>query len=222
MTDEIQTFEETFEPEKEYVVSSLETLKVVSDPIRLRILETLVVKAMTVKEVAARLGLTATKLYYHINLMEEHGLIRVVSQRIVSGIIEKQYRTRAYSFDVDKSLLAINPAEEGGPVDMMLHVVFDSTRDDVRNAIDKGLMTPGAGDPIKRNGIIFRSITKLTPEGVGEFQERLLALAKEFNLHINEGTPDEEDETLRTYGFTVALFPMVEDIPNNRTTINID
>ncbi len=124
MSDEMQTFEEPFEVEKEYLVTSLETLKVMADPIRLHILEHLVAKPMTVKELAKRLGTTPTKLYYHINLMEEHGLIKVVSQRIVSGIVEKQYRTRAKSFDVDKSLLALGGNQAGGPLDIMRAVVF--------------------------------------------------------------------------------------------------
>src|SRR5215203_2248130 len=113
MSDEMQTFEEPFEVEKEYLVTSLETLKVMADPVRLHILENLVAKPMTVKELAKRLGSTPTKLYYHINLMEEHELIKVVSQRIVSGIVEKHYRTRAQSFDVDKSLLALGGNDAG-------------------------------------------------------------------------------------------------------------
>src|SRR6476659_4447233 len=105
MSDALQMVEETFEPEKMYVVKDLETLKVISDTTRIRILEMLVEKACTVKELARVLNLTPTKLYYHINLLEEHGLIRVVGTRIVSGIIEKQYRVLAYSIDIDRALL---------------------------------------------------------------------------------------------------------------------
>ena len=50
MSDELQMVEETFEPEKRYVVKDLETLKVISDTTRIRILEMLVEKACTVKE----------------------------------------------------------------------------------------------------------------------------------------------------------------------------
>ena len=222
MPDEVQTFEDVFEPDKEYMVTSLETLKVVSDPIRLRILELLVEKSRTVKELASRLGSTPTKLYYHVNLLEEHGLLKVVSQRIVSGIIEKQYRTRAYSFNVDKAIFALNAGEEGSPVDAMLKLIFDATRDDVRQAIEQGLMKPSEQDPVKRNGMIFRSITKLAPEQLGEFQERLLALTKEFNCMSDSTDKEQQSETLTTYGFTVALFPFPYDMPNNSTTIDID
>lgn len=222
MTEEVQTFEETFEPDKEFMVSSLETLKVISDPVRLRILESLIEKPLTVKEVAARLGTTATKLYYHVNLMEEHGLLRVVSQRIVSGIIEKQYRTRAFSFDVDKELLSISTGEEGGAIDLMLKAVFNSTSDDVRQAIDLGLLNPSENDPSKRNGIIFRSVTKIRRSQVREFQERLLALTKEFNnahTAIEHEAEDENDPSM-PYGFTVALFPFPYELPSRQIVID--
>jgi DNA-binding transcriptional ArsR family regulator len=220
MPDEVQTFEETFEPEQEYVVTSLDTLKVASDPTRLRILECLVERPQTVKEVASRLGSTPTKLYYHVNLLEEHGLIKVVSQRIVSGIIEKQYRTRAYSFNVDKSLFALNSSEEGGPMDTMLKAIFDATRDDVRRAIEHGLLDPTEKDPVKRNGLTFRSIAKLSPDRLREFQERLLALVKEFGDFEDMKEREKRGDTLQTYGLTVALFPFVNDMPNTRTTID--
>src|SRR5215204_4136406 len=104
MIDEWQTVGGEFEPEKEFVLDNLEALKVTADPTRLRLLESLVEKPLTVKEVAKKLDIASTKLYYHINLLEEHGLIRVVKQRVVSGIIEKQYRTRAYSFNVKQAM----------------------------------------------------------------------------------------------------------------------
>ena len=220
MSDEMQTFEEPFEVEKEYLVTSLETLKVMADPVRLHILENLVAKPMTVKELAKRLGSTPTKLYYHINLMEEHGLIKVVSQRIVSGIVEKQYRTRAKSFDIDKSLLALGGNETGGPLDIMLGVVFDATREDVRRAIELGLMKPTEEDPTKRNGMIMRAVTKFSPERMGEFHERVLSLVKEFETKATSDGEEDENQGLLTYGFTVALFPYPSEMQSTTTTID--
>lgn len=74
----------------EMMIEDAETLRVLADPLRLRIRE-LMVRPCTVKQVAAVLGIAPTKLYYHINLLEKHKLIVVVAARVVSGIIEKQY-----------------------------------------------------------------------------------------------------------------------------------
>lgn len=60
----------------------------------------------TVKQIAAKLNIPPTKLYYHFKQLEEHGLIRVVDTRLVSGIVEKLYQARAYSYRVDKGLLS--------------------------------------------------------------------------------------------------------------------
>lgn len=223
MVDETQTVEESSEVEKEYVVTSLETLKVMADPVRLHILESLVGHPMTVKELAKRLGTPAAKLYYHINLMEEHGLIKVVSQRIVSGILEKQYRTRAKSFDIDKGLLALGGSQDGGPLDMMLKVVFDATREDVRKAITLGLMKPTEEDPALRNGMLMRVVTRFSQDRLKEFQDRLLSLIKEFDSKENTEKKLEEgheDEDQITYGFTVALFPFSSELPNSTTIID--
>lgn len=208
MSDELQMVEETFEPEKRYVVKDLETLKVISDTTRIRILEMLVEKACTVKELARTLDLTPTKLYYHINLLEEHGLIRVASTRIVSGIIEKQYRVLAYSIDIDRSLLNLGTEGSDAALDKMLRVIFDATREDVRDALKQGLMDMGEDDPRKRKGLAFRTMAKLTPEQARNFQERLLEVIKEFST-INDDLKGTEPEDCRSYGLTVAFFPSV-------------
>src|SRR5688572_24810596 len=94
-----------FVPAESYLVTDLETLKVLADPLRLRIRE-LMGKPTTVKQVAAKLDLPATKLYYHINLLEKHGLIVLVDTRVVSGIIEKHYQVSAQNVRVAKHLLS--------------------------------------------------------------------------------------------------------------------
>src|SRR4051812_17141092 len=90
-----------FEPEALHMIADLETLRVIADPVRVQILEASVMEPRTVKQIARLLGIPATKLYYHINMMEEHGLLRVVGTRLVSGILEKQYRATAMSFSFD-------------------------------------------------------------------------------------------------------------------------
>src|SRR5689334_15395153 len=92
----------------ELVITDLETLKVISDPLRLQIMEVVQHNSRTVKQIAAELDIAPSKLYYHINLMEEHGLIHVTDTRIVSGIIEKQYQAAARNLRVNHSLLSPN------------------------------------------------------------------------------------------------------------------
>ncbi|MEO8285054.1 MAG: winged helix-turn-helix domain-containing protein [Chloroflexota bacterium] len=204
MSNQIQTAGEEFTPAKEMVINSLEMLKVAADPTRLRILEVLTERPLTVKQIAGDLETTPTKLYYHINLLEEKGLIVVTGSRIVSGIIEKQYRTAATSMRVDRELLAISGTGDDGGVDALLSVVFDAARNDVLQGIKRGIIKLAEDDPAEQNTILMRTITRLTPERFQDFRERFGALLKEFNAMDSE---KDEDPTALTYGLTVALYP---------------
>jgi len=79
-------------------MSHVDVLKVLADPLRLNILYALTrrrgpdLAAKTVKELAAELGEPQTKLYRHIKQLEATGLIRSVSSRVVSGIVEHRYQ----------------------------------------------------------------------------------------------------------------------------------
>src|SRR5689334_6448391 len=68
------------EPAAEFVISDVETLKAISDPLRLRILETMVSRRdaqWTVKELATHLEVPQTRLYHHVELLLERDLIRL-------------------------------------------------------------------------------------------------------------------------------------------------
>jgi DNA-binding transcriptional ArsR family regulator len=80
------------------VVSNVDLLKALADPLRLRLLHALIpgsgaaLPTMSVKELAAELGEPQTKLYRHVKHLESAGLIRAVASRVVSGIVEQRYQ----------------------------------------------------------------------------------------------------------------------------------
>src|SRR5262245_13270203 len=80
------------------VIEDVATLRVLSEPVRIAVLRTLMTDAevvppvMTAKELAAVLGEPQTKLYRHLKQLEEAGLIQVAETRVVSGILEQRYR----------------------------------------------------------------------------------------------------------------------------------
>jgi DNA-binding transcriptional ArsR family regulator len=81
------------------VASNVDVLKALADPLRLRLLYALTrgsggvtLPAMSVKELAAELGEPQTKLYRHVKHLESAGLIRSVTSRVVSGIVEHRYQ----------------------------------------------------------------------------------------------------------------------------------
>jgi DNA-binding transcriptional ArsR family regulator len=196
------TTDEYPEPAAELVVKDLETLKVISDPLRLQILELMLGGPCTVKQLAKELNTTTTKLYYHINLLEQHGLIRVVNTRVVSGIIEKQYHVTAYSVRPDKSLLS--PAsgavfEEGLP--MLVSNVFEHTANDINRSIKAGLISTADADRQHRTFMLLRTVSQMSKDQLATFYSRLEELLKEFNAVCT----DEPDD--KVYGLMVALYP---------------
>jgi DNA-binding transcriptional ArsR family regulator len=86
------------------IIEDLATLRLLSDPLRLRLIEELGMQPTTVKELAKAMDMKPNRLYYHVNLLEEHGLVRVTQTRIVSGIVERTYALVAKHFAVSEAL----------------------------------------------------------------------------------------------------------------------
>nr|AIA15696.1 Helix-turn-helix domain protein [uncultured bacterium] len=203
MPDEFQ-IENNPQPDEKFVVNSLETLKVMADPNRLRILEEMIEGPRTVKQLASALETTPTKLYYHINLLEEHGLIKVISTRVVSGIIEKLYHVSAYQYPIDKSLLSLaeSSAEEGFPT--IVSSVLDHTATEIRRSIKSGLIDLQSHSKGHRTFMLIRTLSKLSSKKADEFMTRFEELMQEFNDCDEVESPDPD---ARVYGLTIACYP---------------
>nr|AIA18827.1 Helix-turn-helix domain protein [uncultured bacterium] len=200
MIEENQTLEE-FTPDEEMVIKDLETIKVLSHPLRLQILQMLIAGPRTVKEIAEEIGTPPNKLYYHFNLLEQHAAIRVVSTRIVSGIIEKSYRISAYRITPDPSLLSPASQEANETFTKILGTVFERTADDIRRSIDAGLIDLGNKDKQRRTLLAMNNLVRLSPEKARLFFTKLEEVMKEMD---DSGGDNEED---RVYGLTIAFYP---------------
>ena len=184
----------------EIVITDPETLKVVADPLRLRILK-LLKQPTTVKEVAEAVDIPPTKLYYHFSQLEKHELIQVVETRVVSGIIEKHYQTAARRFRVDESLFATKQ-EAVEHIDTILSAIFDNAKREVKQSIEAGLMQIGKEAPCEE-GTFFQANICPAPEQLTSFCERLMPLLEECDSWdcAAEGT------SYQPYGLMVALRP---------------
>jgi DNA-binding transcriptional ArsR family regulator len=206
MTDEERA---AFQPAEQFIITTLETLKVFSDPLRQQILETLLDGAKTVKQIAAELTLSPTKLYYHVNLLEEHGLIRVTDTRIVSGIIEKQYRASARSFEIRRSLLLPGQQAKDENLDAALDAILNPIRRSIHISVERGLIDNSDTAPMHRKLFLRRGLTRLSQAQAEAFYERLDALIKEF-----EGMKSENDDG-DAYRLLLSCFPVVSHPPTH-------
>ena len=167
-------------------VDDAATLRVLSDPTRLAIINRLMEGAAreprvcTAKQLAKELDEPQTKLYRHLNQLEAAGLIEVVAVRMVSGIPERHYRTAQLSLRIDEGFL-------GGetPLDDALRAlaaVLDRHRNDLFTAIREGRVRLDPAAP--QTGPFRHTIAALDAtipvEVAGDFARRLAALVEEF------------------------------------------
>lgn len=188
------------------LIDSVETLRVVADPLRLRLLALLRRAPATAKELARGLEVPLKGLYYHLALLEEHQLIRVRSTRVVSGIIEKQYEVTAYRISVERALLDPEASESSG-LEVYLSFVLDHARAEIQRSVAAGLIAPHAPAPDARAGglNLGRIWMRLTPEQRDELAARMDELHKAFAAR--QAAPD--DPTAQYYELLIGVYPVI-------------
>ena len=190
------------QPDDELIIDDLETLHVISDPLRLKLLNAIIDQAKPIKQIAAELELDQIKLYYHFKIMEKHGLVKVVEERVISGIVEKVYRARARTMRVAGGLLSITgPADES--TDEMLTYVFDKARNKLEKGIAENELSIEPTAPPQRRFIAERCSKRLPPELARQFFDRLEALTDEFLTSL-ERQPAYGD----WYDLVLAMYPI--------------
>src|SRR5437588_6586636 len=80
-------------------LGDLSALRAIADPLRVRILDLLGQRPMSVKALAAELELPRNKLHYHVNVLERHGLIAVAEVRLVGSSPERRYVPTGRTFE---------------------------------------------------------------------------------------------------------------------------
>lgn len=90
----------------ELVLRRLQQIKVLADPLRLRIFEALIETARTPKQVADLLGRKPTGLYHHVRALESAGLVRQTESRKKRGTVERYYRAVAERVRVHPAVFA--------------------------------------------------------------------------------------------------------------------
>lgn len=73
-------------------------------PLRLDLLKRMA-EARTCQELAAQVGQTAQKVYYHVKVLEQAGLVEKTAERRVRGIMEGFYRAQARSYWLSPQLV---------------------------------------------------------------------------------------------------------------------
>jgi DNA-binding transcriptional ArsR family regulator len=152
-------------PETRYIEDA-ETLKALAEPTRIAILTALLrppwPRVMSVKELAAELDMTQTRLYRHIRQLEEADLIEVAETRVVSGILEQRYQANVRDVRFGPDFLLSHPDESLAA----FRVLFDE--------FARGMLTATEKHGVKPQ--MFYYDPTISPEAAMELGRRLLAI----------------------------------------------
>jgi DNA-binding transcriptional ArsR family regulator len=187
------------------IIKDLETLKVLTDPLRLQIIEVLAPEPQTVNQIANQLGLSGSRLYYHFHMLEASGLIRVVETRMVNNIMEKIYWITADTFDVDKDLLNFTSDAGQENLTRVVTASLDATREDILRSLQaRRIELDHGAKPDPRNMVIGKIKKRLRTGTYQYFVDAFNALIKEFS-----DLPDEIEENGEAsyYALTCYLYP---------------
>jgi len=147
----------------------------------------------TVAEVAADLGVPVTRLYHHVNKLEQLGLIRVVATRQVAAVTERRYQVVGRSFRVSPELLQSSDERE-------LVAAFGSLFDVAKLSLQRWLESGSGNEFPERGALLTLSEFHLTPQRRYELVERMRALISEF------GDEDDEGDDAQTVTFFASVF----------------
>lgn len=186
-----------------YTIDNLETLRLLADPLRISVMQAFAADPSTprtVKQIAAELGAGPTKLYYHVNLLEEHGLLRVADSRVVSGIIEKSYLPAGKSITIDAGLMQVSPGGREAAAATMA-ALLQTAASELTASVTAAPPPPpeAAGTPRIH---VTKSLSRIEPARHAEFMARVSALVEEFeNVY---GSPVSEP----SHALVIAYYPL--------------
>lgn len=177
-----------------YRIRDLETVRLLSDPLKLRLLQAFADSAKTTKQVARELGEPVTKLYRHVDALHDSGLLEVVGEKQKRGTIERTFQAVAQRFEVDHSLFSGESTDKGADA---IRQVLRGSETEILDALAK------VGDEEETQAIFARVRGRASPEKMAELQETLREWVQ--SLPSDDQAPADDS---RAYGGLIAFYPI--------------
>jgi len=186
--------------EDRFVITRLEQLKAMADPLRVRIVEAVTHRDLTVAELAKKVGQPVGRLYHHVDLLLEAGLI-VVTRRIKKrGTEERRFRAVARDIVVDDRIFAVSPPSDQDPGALVevSRAFFAGLGDDLAQAADAGAIVQT--DPVRR---VF-----LEQQELGLTAAQYQELCRTLDRWIDQAKGMSRPQAAARYRVAVTMFPL--------------
>lgn len=182
-------------------IISLDTLKMLGDPLRAKLLNLFASAPATIQELARQLDIPVTRLYYHVHKLEQHNLIQVIDSHQVGGTIEKVYFAKARQFIISRDELTGTGDEALSKVDILIDYALTETGKAIRKSVQSGVIDLQQFTPHPQALHIRRGGGRISTAQASQFYQRLSDLVNEFtNTTMEDGEQGE-------YFLAVAFFP---------------
>lgn len=175
-----------------FKIRDLEQVRLLSDPLKLQLLQAFAEGPKTTKQVAAALGENVTKLYRHVDALLDSGLLVVVDEKQKRGTIERTFRAIAQRFEADHSLFTSDAGPEAA----------NAAREMLRILEAEILVAlANASDADDEQTIVTRIRGRASPEKIAE----LRAMLEDWldTLPDDEQSPDDGS---RDFGGLIAFY----------------
>lgn len=183
------------EPADEFLIQDIETFRMLSHPMRTTILQLVSLAPRSVRDMADRLGVPVTRLYYHVNMLEDAGLIRVAEVRKAGAMLQKVYQAAAHTYRPAPDLLD-NADDPAAAAQVAVATVLDAARHDAEAALERRF---SGSSPEDTPGSLGRSVMVLTPQQVRSFVDELNELFARYEGVAPDGV---------SMGFSFSFFPL--------------
>ena len=191
--------------EETYVIHDLEQVKILADPLRTRLIETMRDQAMTAKQMAETLGEKPTRIYHHVNALEKAGLIRLIETRRNRGTLEKYYQPVAKLFIVDRDLFAPELGEAAeqatSAVAAAMTDMLHKTEEEIRQGIAAKRLPLQDSSRIE----VARVAVRATPKQIEKLVRKVQSLLEEAQA---SETGEATEDALLDYRLLVAFYPV--------------
>jgi DNA-binding transcriptional ArsR family regulator len=181
----------------ELTLREIAAIKVYAHTRRMRIFA-LLQRPATVKEIGAALGVAPSKLYYHINLLLNHGLIQVVGQSTESGIVEKIYQAAARRVNLVNPLL-LGDALPADATAAILDTLVEEAQQELRQALAQ--RDPTEPTP-PRHPFVSKRTFRLNEDQLTALHAHLVALIQDVTALGQENAELNGPD----YGLTVLFY----------------
>ena len=192
-----------------YTLTDLEQIRVLADPLRLRILECFCQQERTTKQVADLLGEKPTKLYHHVDALRRIGLIRMTRTQQNRGTLEKYFLSVARRFEADPGLFSAADRGSEGEVEAlssMVSAMFGTTTRELSDLISRG-----GSARIKDQGLLSFLSIHISNEELRVIRDKLKSLLESVAETCKKDSIGDSDSPKERYRLTLALFPLDRD-----------